>query len=141
MDWILLLDQAVIPVIVAIVAPILLVLAKKAVDIFQEKTGLEVSYHQRMLLDDFVRQGIDFAEEQAHKAAKKGLKTPAGDTKLELAIEYISTHAKPLGIDRYPDELAQLIEAKLYENRPGIDPIVSGDATEEAVFKDAPPEE
>jgi hypothetical protein len=117
-NWIIILDKVVIPVILAIVAPILVVLAKKALDVFQEKTGLEVSKEHRSLLEDLVGKGIAFAEEQARKALKSGDAAPDGSSKLELAIDFISTNAEAMGLDTKADDLAKLIEAKLFEDRP-----------------------
>jgi hypothetical protein len=115
--WIVIIDQIVIPVIVAVVAPILIVLAKKALDVFQEKTGIQVAEAQRKMLEGLIDKGIAYAEEQARKAVKKGGDELDGESKLELAVDFISTNAAALGLDAKADDLAKLIESKLYADR------------------------
>ena len=115
--WLILLDKALIPVLVAVLTPIILMFVKKAIDAFEAKTNLQVADSYRWQLDELVRKGIAYAEEQARKAAKTGA-TATGESKLADALDFIRTQAEAAGLDTKTDDLAKLIEAKLFDNRP-----------------------
>jgi len=118
MDWMLLLDQAAIPLLVAILTPIILMFVKRGLDLFERKADFQVSLDHLYRLEQLVLKGIAYAEEQAHKALKGDEAEPlAGETKLEMAIEFVKTNAKAMGIDTKTDDLAKLIESALFESR------------------------
>lgn len=116
--WLILLDKAIIPVVLAIITPLLYLLARKLIDIFEKKTNIDVSKEHEAMLEKLIGRGIAYAEEQARKATKTDGEVPDGDSKLEMAIDFISKNAETLGLDAKADDLAKMVEAKLFEDRP-----------------------
>lgn len=110
------LRDALIPLLSAIVLPILLMLLKRGLDAFEAKTGLEVNVNQQRMLEELIAKGIAYAEEQARKAAGDGKELKGAD-KLEAALDFVKAAAKALGLSVDGDTLAKLIEAKLFETR------------------------
>ena len=110
------LRDALIPLLTALVLPILLMFLKRGLDAFEKKTNLEVNVNQRRMLEQLVAKGIAFAEEQAHKAAG-GDKELKGEDKLKAALDFVKTAAAAMGLEVDGDMLAGLIEAKLFEDR------------------------
>jgi len=118
--WLILLDKAIIPLLVLFLAPVFSALANRAISAIQEKTKIELSKQQVETLDQMLQEAIHFAEEQAHKAIqdKTGMN---GSTKMEKAIHYLHTKGRLLQLEDIgaakADELAELIEAKLFMKR------------------------
>lgn len=74
--------------VVIIVTPIVLLLAKRVVQIVEQKTGLAASAHQLALVDDAVYKGVAYAEEQGRKAFKVNDPIPDGNMKRQMATEF-----------------------------------------------------
>jgi len=110
-------DKALIPLLVTLVLPVLLILLKRGVDLFEKKTKVTISQDNRAQLDELVVKAIYYVEEQARKAVKDGQEPTDGPTKLELAIDFIKSAAAVAGVDLTGADLVKLIEAKLPEVR------------------------
>ena len=118
MDIVLtLLDKALIPLLVAVGLPLLLLLVKRGVDLFEEKTKVQVSESNRAMLDSLVEKGVLYVEEQARKAVKNGEEPSDAAAKLAAAIDFIKAGAELAGIDLTGEDLVKLIEAKLAGTR------------------------
>lgn len=118
--WLLLLDKFIIPLLFLVLTPLVTALANRAIAALKEKTKLELTKQQEEALHRMLEEAIDFAEEQAHKAAKQDDKLD-GDSKMAKALEYIETKSKVLNLDDVAEarseELAALVEAKLFPKR------------------------
>jgi hypothetical protein len=110
------LRDALIPLLSLIVLPILLMLLKRGLNAFEQKTGLEVNVNQQRMLEELVTKAIAYAEEQARKAAG-GDKELKGEDKLKAALDFAKSAAKMLGLEVDGDTLAKLIEARLFQER------------------------
>lgn len=121
-SWLIIVDQLVIPLALLILTPVLSALANRLIATIQEKTKVELSKQQAEALDQMLYEAIHFAEEQAHKAVKGKIGALDGSTKMEQAVLYMKTKGKVLQLDDVADakseELASLIEAKLFHKRP-----------------------
>jgi uncharacterized protein YfeS len=123
MDTVLtLLDKALIPLIVTLALPLLLLLVKRGVDLFEKKTNIEVSAGNRALIDSLVEKAVLYVDEQARKAVKNGQDPADGPSKLAQAIDFIKAGAAVAGIDITGEDLAKLIEAKLSGTRKDPEP-------------------
>lgn len=78
----------VLQAVVLIVTPVVLLLAKRVVQIVEQKTGLAASAHQLALVDDAVYKGVAYAEEQGRKAFKVNEPIPDGNMKRQMATEF-----------------------------------------------------
>jgi len=118
--WVVLLTDAIIPLAVVFLTPLLIALANRAIAAFQEKTKVELSKEQRAAMEQAVHEAIHYAEEQARKALK-GDKELDGESKMQAALDYLKAKADVLELDdlteAQADKLAALVEAKLYRER------------------------
>jgi hypothetical protein len=106
-----------IPIVFAILTPILALLARALIRWLQEKLDFEVDIEKENKLLELVMDGIAYAEEQSKKAIKEDKKLPSGD-KLRLAIEYVSDRIEELGLPKLAgDKLAKMIESRLGQTR------------------------
>lgn len=115
MDYIL---QAV----VLIATPILLLLAKRIVQIVEQKTDLAASAQQLALVDDAVYKGVAYAEEQGRKAFKVREPIPDGNMKRQMATEFALDMVKnnnAAEISR--DYLLKMVEAHVNLARDSVD--------------------
>ncbi len=107
----------VVQTVVLIATPIVLILLKKVINVFEVKTGLNVSAQQISMLDEAVRGGIAYAEEQARKAAHLG-KPLDGEAKRNVALDFVVDTLKKNEAGEYGrDYLTKLLEAKLNQTR------------------------
>lgn len=129
--WMVVLSKGLIPVIVAVVTPVLVSLAHRLIGLFERKLDVDVSEKRERKILELVDEGIHYAEEQARKAMK-GEETDVEKTfgsaeKMETAVEYVEKRAGELGVDelveKSGDRLASIIEARLFQKR-----LESGDA-------------
>lgn len=106
--------EYVMQTIVLIVTPILLLLAKRVVQIVEQKTGLTATAQQIQLIDDAVYRGVAYAEEQGRKALKLNEDLPPGELKRQMAVEFaldmVKNH-KAAELSR--DYLMKLVEAQV----------------------------
>jgi len=102
--------------IVAVMIPLLALYLKK-------KWNLNITDAQTAMVDDLLAKGINYAEEQALKAAKIGSPPAAGSSaeKLKTALDFVVKQIDALGLpQKAADELEKLIEAKLNATRADI---------------------
>jgi len=117
MDWSAILNEIVLPIVATIVVPIVLMFIKRGIDEFSKKTGLEVSKEHRAIIEDLVRKGVAYAEEQARKKIVTSGEVPDGESKLEMAIDFVKSGAKAMGVEVNGDNVAKLIEAQVFKDR------------------------
>jgi len=109
-----------------ILSPVVLALggylAHRAIKAFEAKTKLDLPSKQEDMVDTWIADGIRYAEEKAHQAAKRKDADLSGHEKLEAAAGYALDMAKKAGwIDWTRDLLKAKIEAKVNvaKDRPG----------------------
>lgn len=118
MDYLKVILEFVLPLVVAIATPILVLLARRFVAYLEKKWNFEATQEQLATLDRIVTDAIGFAEEQALKKLKLGEDSPDGAKKLDMALDYIADRARDSGLDELAKEkLVRLIEAKLFARR------------------------
>jgi hypothetical protein len=106
-----------LPIVSAIVLPVLLILVRKFIQWLEIKLDFEISEAAELKILSLIEEGIRYAEEQAKKALKDGEKLSA-ESKLGLAIEYVVERCKDLGLPELArDKLVKLIEAKIVITR------------------------
>lgn len=108
--------------VVLIVTPIVLLLAKRAIQIVEQKTGLTATQQQLALVDDAVYKGVAYAEEQGRKALK--VDEPAVESNMkrqiaaEFALDMIKNHN---AADISRDYLLKMVEAHVSMSREPFD--------------------
>lgn len=108
-----------IELVVVIVTPVLLVLARKLILLLESKMGIDLAEKQEKFLNDLVLQGIAYAEEQARKALKSGSPAPSPDDKRAMAIEYVYEQMKKNNLAEVAGDLvSKKLEAWLNVSRP-----------------------
>ncbi len=109
-----------IPLVVAVLTPVLLVLARGLMAAAAKKWHLESVLKYEAKVEALVLQGIKAAEKKSMTAIKRGNndnKTP-GEEKLAMVLEFVNSTLKANGLpEKGGEELAMLIEAKLFDNR------------------------
>lgn len=104
-------------IVITIVTPTLVLLARKLVLAAVEKSGLEASERHLALVDALVNQGISYAHEQGRKALKQGSTIPADERK-KAAVDFIAAELEATGLAYAGSEqLEKLVEAKLNMRR------------------------
>lgn len=123
--WMTLIEQALLPVVVAVLTPVLLALARRGIRELERRTDIQLSERREKQILNVVDDAIHFAEEQARKALK-GKETDFekitdSEMKMKAAIKYVRKRADEMGLDelveKSSDELAELIESRLFRKR------------------------
>ncbi len=109
-----------IPLVVAVLTPVLLVLARGLMQAAAKKWHLESVLKYEAKVEALVLKGIKAAEKKSMTAVKRGdsdSKTP-GEEKLAMVLEFVNSTLKANGLpEKGGEELAMLIEAKLFDDR------------------------
>jgi hypothetical protein len=112
-----------LPVVVALVTPILLILAKKAIQAIEARYDLDVSATQEQAIYDALREGICWAEEKAQSRLKASSQPTSASAKLDAALDYTLGQIERLGLPAIARErLAQMLEARLFAERDKAQP-------------------
>jgi len=107
-----------LPVVVALVTPILLLLAKKAIQAIEARYDLDVITTQEQAIYDALREGISWAEERAQARLKASQQPTPSSAKLDAALDYTIGQIERLGLPAIARErLAQMLEARLFAER------------------------
>jgi hypothetical protein len=113
-----------VELLVSIITPILIILMNKLLRLARNKIGLEVDKEQQKKLEKLLKEGIQYAEEQARKAAKgkeTNLDEITSEQKMDAAISYIKKNADSLGlkglVEDQRDVLINKVESKLFDMR------------------------
>lgn len=118
MDYFKVIVENILPVVIAILTPILLLLVKRLVVYLEEKWEFDMSDQMESALMDVISRAVAYAEEKAMQAVSTGDELPDGPTKLKNALEYAMSEIKRIRLDELAKEkLAELIESKLFEKR------------------------
>jgi len=124
--WQLLLTHL-LELIILVLTPTLMLLARNFAQSFAKKTGVEVSERQNALLDDLTSKAIAYAHEKGRNALKAGQPLDAADKKI-AAVNFVNDGMQYLGLPKAAQELlAQTVEAKLNQHR--SDPVTAGKVT------------
>lgn len=103
-----------LPIVAAAVGIVVIALAKKAVNVFETKTSIEISDQHEALLAGLLEKAVARGEEWAHGKVKLGESAPTGAQKLDQALDFAVSEAERLGLDVKAEEhLKKLIEAQL----------------------------
>lgn len=110
--------EHVLELVVLIATPLVLLLAKKLIQVFEDKTGIDIAESQSYLVEKWVSQGIAYAEEQGSKALKAGAPPATGEEKKIMAVEFVAELMEKTGLDVLSrDALAKKVEALLHLDR------------------------
>ena len=100
----------VLEVISAIAVVIVPILAAKALGLLKMKSNTELN----ALLTSLVKKGVNYAEAWAKKQAEK----PAGDTKLQKAVDFVLAQLKAYKVPEIAAEkIVELIEGQLRRDK------------------------
>lgn len=109
-----------------ILAPLVVVLAgylaNRLVKVLEAKTGVDIPEKQEAMLDTYIQDGIRYAEEKAHQAAKRADAKLTGHEKLEAATSFVLHYVEKNGwVEWTRDRLKAKIDAKInvMKKRPG----------------------
>lgn len=106
--------EQLLPVLSAVLTVVGVALARKAVQVFEARTGLDVSAQHEAMLDDMLRRAVARGEEYARGVVKAGEEKPDGAEKLDVALDFAEAEAQRLGLNvRGREHLENLLEAKL----------------------------
>jgi len=118
MDYVKIIGENLIPVVFAILTPILLLLVKRFVSYLEKKWDYQVAESQEKKLLDLIARAIAYAEETAMAALKSGEELPEGAQKLDSALEFAAEEIGRMGLDKLAtDKLTKLIESALNKQR------------------------
>jgi hypothetical protein len=92
--------------------------AKRGIEVFEAKTGYDISAQQERLLYSALDKGIAYAEEQARKSFTEAGKKMTGLQKLDTASRFVMEMADTYGLDDLAEEkVRKLLEAQLNNSR------------------------
>lgn len=115
------LSDAVIPLVMLVLTPIVTGLATRALDELQRRTDIKLTDQQERQVEKLVEDAIHYAEEKARKVAKGEGRLMPGKDKMKTAVEHFSRRAQKAGLDdvvrESSEEIAERIEAKLFKRR------------------------
>ena len=113
------------PIIVACLLAFLGVWLKRLKAYMEEKLSLETATLVNTLIDIQAHKAVGFAEEWSRKKAKQGHDKASGNEKLSVATDFVLTQLKAHGFEDWAEgksaDVAQLIEAKLFERREEVE--------------------
>ncbi len=120
MEYLKIMLDNLLPVVVMIVAGVLTVLGRQLVKVIEAKFQIQIDSEMESRLLGLIKSGISSAEEYAHKKLKVDSPT-SSEEKLQKAIEYVKKEAKKAGMDEWVDShvhsLEAVIEAQLNKAR------------------------
>jgi len=119
MDWFKIVVENILPILIAIITPILVVLGRWFIKYLERKLDFDMSLEVEAQLLEYVQQGVAYAEEKAMAALKvdPAAMTP-GQAKLDKAMDYVREQIQRQGWDEIAGEkLARMIEAALNQAR------------------------
>jgi len=103
-----------VPVLAMVFTVVLVALAKKGVQTFEKKTGLDIAEQHEALLDATLTRAVALAEEWAQKRLKTDAPKPDGAQKLHYALDFVEAEVQRLGLDvKGREHLTKMIEARL----------------------------
>ena len=125
--WMVLLDfllQLVMPLAIAVLTTLTGVAIRKwgkKLDVDNQEAIIRVT-------DGIITSGLSFAEEQGRKALRAGSVRTTGADKLQSAVNYAKHQIEASGLPRIAEnELIDLIEAKLHQERVRPNGVIAGD--------------
>ena len=124
-----------VEIAVVFATPLLLILARKLIQIIEAKTNVQVAEHYEVMVNEWVGRGIAYAHEQSRKALKADSKPLSGDEKKVAAVDFIAEGLRNTGVvSMGSDALAKLVESKLNMARSATEtiPMPHTTATDEA---------
>lgn len=106
--------DASITVLVPVVSLFVMWLAHRLIAAFEKKSGVDVPTRWEYQINDWISEGIGYAEEQGHKAIKNNETMLQGPEKVELAASYVMDLVDKYDVkDMAKDALVKKIEAML----------------------------
>lgn len=102
----------------AAILPLVIWATGRLISYFEKKSGVHVSDETKARINGYMEQGVNYAEEQAHKAIKKNEKKLEMPEKLEHAASFIMDIAdKKDAKDWTADKVKKMIEAWIAKHR------------------------
>lgn len=72
----------------------------RLIKIAEKKIGIDIPEREERLLEQYVRDGVGMAEEQAHRLIKLGNKPPSGEAKESMATDSAEARAAQAGFQK-----------------------------------------
>lgn len=117
-----------IPLVVTVLTPVLLVLVHYALRMLAKKLNMEHALIYEDKVDELILKGIKAAEQKSLSAVKKGGEKTEGEKKLDAVLKFVNAQLTALKLDeKAATELAMLIEAKLYDEKPATPALPEGE--------------
>ena len=105
-----------IPLIVAVLTPVLLVLARGLLQAAAKKWHLDWALKYEDKVDDLVVKGIKAVEKKALSAAKANQPKTTSEKKLEEVVVWVNSQLKVNNLpEKAGNELAMIVESKLFD--------------------------
>jgi hypothetical protein len=105
----------------AVLAAVLIVLARKAMVYFEQKTKIDIPANTETMISDWAGKAVDYAKEKAHQYNQANPGKMRGPEKLEVALNFGLELAEQYKIaDVAKDKLVKAIEAQLGSTRTGV---------------------
>jgi hypothetical protein len=105
-----------IPLLVAVMTPVLLMLARGLMRAAAKKWHLESVLKYEEKVEALVLKGIKAAEKKAMTAVKREEELTSGEAKLAMTMEFVNATLKANNLpEKGGKELAMLIESKLFD--------------------------
>lgn len=119
MEWLKIILENLLPILVAVLTPILVVLGRWFIRYLEKKLDFDMSLEVEEKLLEYIHQGVSYAEEKARAALRvdPGNMT-SGQEKLDAAMRYVRDQIERQGWDDMAGELlSDMIEAALNQSR------------------------
>jgi len=115
MWWRIVLENL-IPILFAIVTPLLVVLGRDLLAAIAKKYKLQVALEYEDKVESWVQMGINAAEKASLNALKSGNKPTPGEEKLKSVVEFVNAQLMAHSLPQKGGEaIAKLVDAKLME--------------------------
>lgn len=112
-----LVGSSAVEIAVVVLTPLLVVLVRRLLRLLEDKTNMELAEKHELLVDELVRKGISYAEEQANKALKAG-KPINSDDKKSAAVKMVMDQLEEMNLHRTAAEkIAEKVESRLNDER------------------------
>lgn len=121
--------KPVLTAVVSVLAPALAIfltyLAKRLIDRWEKKTGLEIDAVQQGRIRQKILEGVALGEQTALKALKMKEDPPDGAKKLAIAVGYVKNSLGEMGYSNIPEDKikdwVEILLAQMFKESPGLD--------------------
>jgi len=105
-----------IPLVFAVLTPVVLLLVNRAMQAAAKKWHLESALKYDDKVDELVLKGIKAVEQKSLKAVKSDAEKTGGQQKLDEAMKFVNAQLNAMKLpEKATSELSMLIESKLFD--------------------------